>query len=447
MDVFKFFEDFLKIPRKSGNEKAISDYLVNFAEDRCLEYYRDSSNNVVIKKKSNRDSKVTVALQGHTDMVCTSINNYDFTNKGIDWCIKDGFYIANGTTLGADNGIGCALILSVLNDDNISIPNIEAIFTTSEETNMNGTKRLDFSKITADYLISLDGTKEGVIEVSSAGMVSFDIVKEIMLDDNIFSTYKIVISGLKGGHSGIDIDKKRGNAIEILFELLEQLNDYNLVSIKSGSQYNVIPNYCECIISSKKAPQFKYDNFSIYKDIKIEIQKIKNCKKIVEKNNLNDLVEFMHIIPKGVISYNENYPQTSVNIAAVETSYKHVTIKISIRSSNKKEEKKIVNFVRKNLPKNFLFKIIDEIPSFSYNKTSKLRNLLSQKYLELYNKKVVHNHIHAGVECGVFSKKNPSMDICIISPNIYGIHTVDEKLEIESVKRVYKWLIETLKCI
>ena len=447
MSPFIFFEDFLKIPRESGNEKAIADYLVDFAKKKGLEYYRDLYNNVIIKKKSNRNSKEIIALQGHTDMVCTSINNYDFENNGIDWFIEDGFYKTKGTTLGADNGMGCAMILSVLSNDNISIPNIEAIFTTSEETNMNGAKRLDFSKINAKKLISLDGTEEGVIDVSSAGMISLEIKKKILHKNNDLQTYKIVVSGLKGGHSGIDIDKNRGNAIVILFELLNQLSDYNLISINGGTQYNVIPNYCECIIASTKKPSFNLSNFTLFEGLNVKIEKTEKCAKVIKKEDFLDLIRVMHNFPKGVITYIESYPQTSANIAAIETSYEHITIKVSIRSSSNEEIEKVLENIKQLLSKSYYLKMVDEVPPFSYKKKSKLRNLLAKKYFELYKKNVIFNHVHAGLECGIFSKNIEKLDICVISPNLYGIHTVNEMLDVESVKRVYDWLINTLKDI
>ena len=214
MSVFSYFEDFLSIPRKSGNEKLISDYLVKFAINNGLEYYQDSYYNVIIKRKSNNNSNNTIILQGHIDMVCVSDIDYDFNNNGIKWFIEDGMYKAFNTSLGADNGIGCSIILEVLSNKSIKIPNIEAIFTTNEETNMLGAKRLDYSKITGKDLISIDGTDEGVIEVSSAGMVSILFDKKINYEFKDGKLYRIIITGLLGGHSGTDIDKDRINSIK-----------------------------------------------------------------------------------------------------------------------------------------------------------------------------------------------------------------------------------------
>ena len=446
MDPLYYFEDFLSIPRESGNEKEISDYLVKFATEHNLEYYRDDSNNVIIKKKSNKNSVETIALQGHIDMVCTSIRDFDFKNNGIDWYIEDGYYKANGTTLGADNGIWCSLILSVLSNDNISIPNIEAVFTTSEETNMNGAKRLDYSKITSNKFISIDGTDEGVIDVSSAGMISFNVDKKINYIKNNMPTYKIKVSGLKGGHSGIDIDKNNGNAIEIMFNLLEQLNNYNVVSIKGGVRYNVIPSTCECIIATNDKLNFDYSPFDMYKELNISVEQIKTCAKVINNDDFDEIKKVMHTLPKGVVTYCGGYPQSSVNLAIIETSYEHISLKISLRSSNKIEEQAIIYNI-KNICKLMSFEIVDTVPFFEYNKNSKLIKVLTNKYYQLFSKNVVLNHVHAGLEGGIFAEKINNLDMCVIAPNLSDIHTVDEKVEIDSVNRVYKWLISVLESI
>lgn len=272
MEPLKYFEDFLSIPRKSGNEKKISEYLVDFALKNKLEYYVDDNYNVIIKRKSNSNSLDTIILQGHVDMVCASIKEYDFKNNGIDWYIEDGFYKAHGTTLGADNGIGCSIILSILSNKNLKVPNIEAIFTVEEETSMKGAKKLDYSKITGNKMISIDGTDEGVIEVSSAGMVSINITKALNYIPNEYSTYRITIYGLLGGHSGVDIDKHRGNAIKIMGNILNDIDEVYLLSINGGLRDNVIPNRCECILATPNSINVDNSYKNAYPNLKINIE-------------------------------------------------------------------------------------------------------------------------------------------------------------------------------
>ncbi len=444
MEPLKYFEDFLSIPRESGNEKEISNYLVEFAKRNELEYYVDDIYNVIIKRKSNNNSNDTLILQGHIDMVCTSIDDYDFKNKGIDWYIDNNMYKAKGTTLGADNGIGCSIILAILSNKDILVPNIEAIFTVQEETTMEGAKRLDYSKITGNKLISIDGTDEGVIEVSSAGMTSITISKQLEYTNSSFKKYKISIDGLEGGHSGVDINKHRGNSIKIMGDIIGKLNNYYLIDIQGGSKDNVIPSECVSIISTKEIIDIDNSYKEIYPNINILIEEIDIDNKVICKEDSKMIIDLINNLPIEVLSYRGEYPQTSLNLATIKCNNNYVNINISIRSSNVKDEKKYIEMVRK-LSNNMKFKINSTIPYFTFNENSKLRDILVNKYKELYNKDIVLEHVHAGLEGGVFSEHIKDLDVCVIAPNLDDIHTVNESVEIDSVNRVYKWLIEVLK--
>ena len=289
--------------RGSGNEKRISEYLVEFAKKNSLEYYVDDVYNVIIKRESNNNSNDIIILQGHTDMVCTSNIDYDFINNGINWYIEDGMYKAHNTTLGADNGIGCSIILAILSNKDIKVPNIEAIFTVQEETTMEGAKKLDYSKITGNKLISIDGTDEGVIEVSSAGMTSITISDRLEYVENNKNTYKITVDGLEGGHSGVDIDKNKGNSIKIMGNILNSIKDIHLVSINGGTKDNVIPSECMCIISTDD--EINVHNFSTndYPTLNISIEKIEKCAKVIDYEHTNKIINFIHNLPIEVLSY------------------------------------------------------------------------------------------------------------------------------------------------
>lgn len=446
MEPLNFFEDFLSIPRESGNEEQISKYLIDFANAHNLKWYTDDLHNVIIKKSSNNNSSETIILQGHIDMVCNSIDYYDFKNKGIDWYIEEGMYKAKGTTLGADNGIGCSIILAILSNDDILIPNIEAIFTVQEETTMLGAKKLDYSKITGNKIISIDGTEEGVIEVSSAGMTAIKILKKINYVDNYNDTYEIKISGLPGGHSGIDIDKNKGNSIKLMGEILNDLKNYELVSINGGKKDNVIPDECMCIISTNN--EINVDKFYINQPstLKIDVNKIEKCAKVIKKEQSFQIISFIHNLPIEVLSYKESYPQTSLNLAKIITNEDYIELSISIRSCDNKDEAKWINEIKK-LCGDMIFEIGEQIPYFMFKEKSKIRDLLSTKYKELYGNDVILEHVHAGLEGGVFSQFIKGIDVCVIAPNLYDIHTPKEKVEIESIHRVYRWLIEVLKCL
>lgn len=440
----KYFEDFLNIPRESGNEIAISNYLVSFAKSHNLEYYVDDIYNVIIKRPSNNGSDEVIILQGHTDMVCTSINNYDFKSNGIEYYIEDGFYKSKGTTLGADNGIGCALILSLLANKDLLLPNIEVIFTVQEETTMEGAKRLDYSKITGKKLISIDGTEEGVIEVSSAGMASIIVNKTLTTIPNNTDTYQIVINGMKGGHSGVDINKGRGNAIETMNNILKEIPDCHLCTISGGSKENVIPSDCSALITT----HYKLDvhNFEhlLHKDAKLTIKKVEKCAKVFSKEDTDIIMDFIHNLPKGVLAYRDTFPQTSLNLGVIKTINNLINIEISIRSSDITLEEKYIKEVQK-LSTSLEYTLLDRKPFFTFKEKSPLRQQLVNTYKKLYNKNVILEDVHAGLEGGLFAQHIEDIDICVIAPNLYDIHTINERVEIESVNRVYRWLVETLK--
>jgi dipeptidase D len=445
MNALKYFEEICKIPRESGNEKGISEYLVKFAQDNNLEYYTDEYYNVIIKKKSTNGSNDTIILQDHTDMVCTSDIDYDFKNNGIDYYIEDGYYKAHHTTLGADNGIGCSILLSILSNNNLKHPNLECVFTTQEETTMLGAKTLDYSKITGKKLISVDGTDEGVIEVACAGMASIKVCKQIEYEENNDNTYKISITGLPGGHSGVEIDKNRGNSLKLMTSILKDIKNYHLISITGGSKENVIPSECECLINTDEiidVDKYYDDN---YPDLKIEIIEQDECAKVIKKEISDPIIEFMHTIQSGVLTYRGTFPQTSLNLATIKTINNSIEIEISIRSSKTEEEKQYVDYVRSLAGTDLDFELLDTKPFFSFKEFSPLRDLLVKKYKELYGKDCILEDVHAGLEGGIFAQNIKDLEICVIAPNLYDIHSINERVEIESVNRVYEWLVKTLE--
>ena len=444
MNPLTIFEDFLSISRPSGNEQKICDYLCHFAEEHNLEYNADKFYNVIIKRKSNNGSNGTIILQGHTDMVCMSENNYDFDSQGIDWYIEDGYYKARGTTLGADNGIGCSIILAILGNDELKVPNIEAVFTTQEETTMAGAKNFDYSQLKGNKLISIDGTTEGVIDVSCAGMASIRVSKRIAYEPQEKKTYELKISRLKGGHSGTDINKNRGNAIKIVGDILHNISDIQLVTIKGGSKENVIPSTCECVFTSNESIIISDKYKKQYPSIDIELNETDTCLKAISLNDTKIILDFIYKLPFEVLTYYQDKPQTSLNLGVIDVDDETINIDISIRSSKKEEEDKYIKEVA-NLATNLDFQLVDRKPFFSFVENSFLRDKLVETYEIMYNKKVVLEHVHAGLEGGIFKEHLKNLDICVISPNIYDIHSVKERVEIASVKRVYDWLVEILK--
>ncbi len=247
-NTLKYFEDIMNIPRESGKEDKIAEYLVNYARENNMEYSLGKYNTVFFKRNNN--SNKTIILQAHADMVCVSNDEYDFENKGIPFYKEGDYYKAKNTSLGADDGIGIAIILAILQEDE-DMPNIEVMITTQEETTMLGASNFDYSLLSGKTLISLDGIKEGDIESSSAGMCSITISREILNEENNDIKYKMNISGLMGGHSGDDIHKNRCNAIKLAIKIISKLECTGLYQFDIGEKDNVIPNNGSIVFSSK----------------------------------------------------------------------------------------------------------------------------------------------------------------------------------------------------
>lgn len=444
----EYFEEILEIPRASGKEDKIAGYLVYFAQQHHLEYETDEYSNVIIRKKGTLPYKCNpIILHAHIDMVCTSNEAYDFDNNGIKWYIEDGFYKAKSTTLGADNGVGIALILALLHDQSLAHPPIEAIFTSQEETTMNGAKFLDYRKLEGKRLISLDGTEENKIEVSSAGLASIIIDSEVEEIESNLLTYQISISGLLGGHSGGDINKNRGNAIKILANIIKDIEDIEIVSINGGSKENVIPSSAKCIFKTKIDLSgdiifFKGFYEMIYPSIKIDFRRMKQRNLAINNEKSRNIINFLNKIEDGVLKKNEiGFPLTSSNLGVIETSKEKVTINLSIRSSIVGFEDYYVNKTERIAKKNKLkYILVDKKPFFTFREESPLRKILIDKYEQLFNEKITLEDVHAGLEGGIFANEIKDIDMCVIGANLYDIHSVNEKVEIESIKKVFEWL-------
>jgi dipeptidase D len=448
-DVFEYFEEILKIPRESGKEEKIARYLESFAKENNIEYKLGKYNTVYLRKNNN--SNKTIILQAHSDMVCVSSEKYDFDNKGIPFFIDGDYYKSKNTSLGADDGIGIAIILAIL-QENKNMPNIEVIVTTQEETTMLGATNFDYSIIKGNTLISLDGIKEGNIESSSAGMCSILINKKINYKILNGKYYKLSISGLKGGHSGDDIDKNRCNAIKLAVVLLQKLNCLSICDINFGKGDNVIPSDGYVVFSSNDSIDIINENL---KNIKIDLGSEKNNLKLkiekYETNNVieesNDIIEFISKINNGLIDVykDDGFPLLSANIGKISIEKNLLEIKYSIRSSDLLQKEELLNEIIKLANKyEFDLRIIADKPFFPYKDKSIIRNILSKTYEELYGKKTTINKVHACMEGGILSNNIKDLDICVIAPTIENCHSINERVSISSTKRVYEWLKQSL---
>ena len=334
--VFKYFEEICSIPHGSGNTKQISDYIVSFAKERNLEYFQDELNNVIIIKEGTA-SQDALILQGHIDMVCQKEVDClkDMEKEGLDIYIDGDYVKAHQTTLGADNGIAVAMMLALLDSSDIKHPRIEAVFTVDEETGMYGATGIDLSMLKATKMLNIDSEEEGIFTVSCAGGNMTRANLKVDYTDCCLPSYQIKVSGLTGGHSGVEIDKKRANANVLMSRILMSLKEsteYRLISVDGGTKDNAI-----CVESSAKVSienekvlfdlctqmekAFKNEYFATEKNLKISVEKCE-CQKAMNEESTNRIVAFLMCAPNGIFEMSaqiDSLVQTSLNIGTVKT--------------------------------------------------------------------------------------------------------------------------------
>lgn len=354
---FKFFKEISDIPRKSSNEKKIADYLVEFAKYRKLKYYRDNLNNVIIWKKASKgyEDKPILGIQNHTDMICEKDEGikHDFSKDKLKLYIDGDFVKAKGTTLGADNGVGVAYALAILDSDDIASPELECIFTVQEETTMDGSRLLDVSKVKSRRIISFDSFYEDIMVVNSSSCKEWSSFRRInwkSLNRNEYVSYRLEFNNFKGGHSGLDIaDEKRGNPIKLAFNLLSVFDEVLLSNINGGSRLSIIPRDVFVEFCVKNEEEFKINkiNEEIKKILaffncgeKIEIKKINKYEKVMDFDTSRDIIGFVNEFENGALAYDEeNQVILSANMGVVEI----IADKVIFRYSSRSNERKIGN--------------------------------------------------------------------------------------------------------
>jgi dipeptidase D len=474
VDVFKYFEKLSQIPRGSGNEKEVSDYLVSFAKENNLEYVQDSALNVVIRKNASKgyENSPAVVLQGHMDMVNEKNSDveHDFTKDPLKLRIIDDRVYATGTTLGADNGIAVAMGLAILASNEYKHPAIELLVTTSEETGMDGAMALDPKNITGRTIINIDSEEEGTILVSCAGGVTSKVsipVKLESVNDNLVP-YSIKIRGLKGGHSGMEIDKERGNSNKLMGRVLMSIlseTDIRLSSLNGGSKHNAIPRETETIILvktedsalvQKKISQceeiFKNELRTADPDIRIDFEFLQNSpSQMLSKDSTVNVVNYLYLIINGVTSMSmdiKGLVESSLNLGVITTYKDRVEFISSIRSSVRSLKNELYNRLSVTAKINGGSVASEsDYPEWAYNPDSKIRTIFENVYEKMYGKKPHISAIHAGLECGLFAEKFGEIDAISFGPNLYDVHTPNESMSISSVQRTWEYLLEILKNI
>ena len=473
------------IPRGSGNTKPIADYLVDFAKSRGLEHYRDEADNVIIKKPATEGmrGRPGIIFQGHTDIVAEKLADadIDMTKEG-PRILRDGDFLrAEGTTLGGDDGVAMAYALAVLDSDDIEHPDFEAVFTSDEEIGLLGADALDASVLKGRTMINIDSDAEGVFTVGCAGGVRCDISLPVNYEFcEQPCAYEIQLKGLRGGHSGIEIDKGHANAVKVVAELLKEIPNVRIVSITGGNADNAIPRECTAEITGNEdlpdhlwpalrkrkemlalasavadgdKPVEGIVNQSLREaepDMAFSLYRLCRPIAVMDENSTKALLSLLSELPSGVVAMNEELGmvQTSLNLGILRTHLDRVDLSFSVRSAVGEEKRALCQRLRAIAEKfGASYGERGEYPAWEYKKESHLRDVMCRVYSDMYGKAPEVVTIHAGLECGIFAGKMEGLDCVSIGPDNYDIHTPDERLSISSTARVWEFLKTILKNI
>jgi dipeptidase D len=470
--VMTYFEALTKIPRGSGNEQAVSDYLVEFAKQHDLEVIQEPCNNVIIKKPGTAgyENAKTVILQGHMDIVCVKEDglDFDFEKDPIPLVVDGDFIRTAGTTLGADNGIAVAMTMAILASDDIPHPPIVGLVTVDEEAGMGGVMALNPDNISGDILINIDSEEEGVALSSCAGGVrsalKVPVTSEALPVD--YQGYKVIISGLKGGHSGIEINRNRANAIKLLGRLLEVVvskTECRLAAVKGGDKMNAIAKYVEAEVAVNKKDIAEFEQLltetqgmfrNEYALADPEITLSASPIEMTEAFDIasaNAAIAAMRLIPFGPQSMSEGIEglvESSSNVGVLSTVGGEVILESAIRSSVRTLKDEISD--RVSIIATLVggqHDLTSPYPEWEFKPVSEIRELMKVVYKDTTGHELKVDAIHAGLECGFLKEKVGDIDMISIGPNMADVHTPKEHVSISSVGRVYEFLLEVLKRI
>lgn len=472
--VFRYFEEICQVPRPSKHEEKIIAYLQDFGREHHLETLTDEAGNVLIKKPATpgMEQCKTVALQAHVDMVCEKNHDvqHDFMADPIVTVIEGNWMKAQGTTLGADNGIGVATALAILSNDSIEHGPLECLFTVDEETGLTGAFALKEGFLHADILLNLDSEDEGELFIGCAGgvdSVGEFAYQEIDVPQGYFYA-KVQVKGLTGGHSGGDIHLGRANANKLLTRFLSQTyrqHDMYLCQINGGNLRNAIPREAYAVIAVPEADKhalraelniFAAEVEAEYAvtdpDMQIVLESEQVSSHAIDRDTAKRLIQALYAIPHGVYAMSQDIPglvETSTNLASVKMKPDHIIrIETSQRSSTASSKQDIANMVRT------VFDLAgasishsDGYPGWKPNTHSEILEIATESYKRLFGTEAKVKAIHAGLECGLFLDKYPSLDMISFGPTLQGVHSPDECMDILSVERFWEHLLDILKHI
>lgn len=486
--VFSYFEDICRIPHGSGNVEKISNYLVDFARERKLEYYQDEVFNVIIIKEASPgyEEHEPVMLQGHMDMVAVKKPDYDIDMKQEGLRLRtDGDRVyAEGTSLGGDDGIAVAYGLALLDGDRYKHPRIELVITVDEEVGMDGARKIDFAPCRAHTLINLDSEEEGIFLTGCAGGARVNYTLDYHPGRIKGIPCSIKVSGLRGGHSGAEIQKERGNADSLLSRILVKFASkltFCIESLEGGLADNAIPReafgqivitgYCrqneicrigkeefeetDCrLLTENMAAQINRDLQRELAGKDAEVLVEISCGSIEERSCMEEetsqrMAAFLNAVPNGVQAMSgamEGLVETSLNLGILECREGHFHGGISVRSSLESAKYALIDKL-KSLAQlaGVSTEITGDYPGWAYRRNSPLRDKMMEVYEQMFHKKPEVQAIHAGLECGLFASKIEDLDCVSIGPDMKNIHTTEEELSISSTERIWKFLIKLLE--
>lgn len=471
-DVFKCFAQVNQIPRPSKKEEQMIDFLLDFGKKLNLETRRDDAGNVIICKPATpgMEDRQTIVLQSHMDMVCEKNKDvdFDFTKDAIQTYVDGEWMKAKGTTLGADDGIGVAMEMALLESTDIKHGPLECVFTRDEETGLTGAEGMQSDFMSGRLLINLDSEDVGEIFVSCAGgcrtFAQFDYEEEAIPEG--FFTFSLAIKGLTGGHSGDDIDKKRANANKLLARFLylsQQKYDLRLVDIQAGGLHNAIPReaWCLCAIPTKYKESVTVDWNLFQADVEEEYSVTEKSMRFIlesetpavtaiNKDCSQRLIKALQAVDNGVYAVCQDLDlvETSSNLASIHKvpETKTIDVNSSQRSS--------IYSARINMANTFaaVFELAgakvdigEGYPGWKMNPNSEILRIAVEQHKKLFKKEPIVRGIHAGLECGLFSEKFPGMDMISMGPTLRGVHSPDEKLHIPTVQMVWDHLLAILE--
>ena len=459
---WKYFGELSKIPRESGNEKAVSDYLVNFAKERNLEVSQDDALNVIIDKKASAgyEDHSPITLQAHMDMVCVKEDDsdHDFENDPIKLLVDGEWLTADGTTLGADNGIGVAYILAILDEEDLKHGPLQAIITTGEETSMVGANALDYSKISGKYLLNLDSEEDGFLTIGCAGGLDLEITFDKEYEKPSGEFLKVDLRGFEGGHSGMEIDKARINAIKTLGRLLEGIDGLQIADLEGGVKRNAIASTASATFAVADASDAKAkieeriaDILNESKDTdpagQITVEEANFDGEVLSKELSKNLIDCIFTTPDGLYKKHLDEIITSSNLGLLENHEDYIKINSMLRSQIDSAK-----FNRAAIST----KIVEQFGGKAEIKSeysgwqreeSDIIGLANEVWKDLNGEDFIIATTHGGLECGLFKGERPEVEMISFGPEILGAHSPAEKAHIGSVEKNYNFLKELIQRI